>query len=136
MEVNAEVCPKVPGVVTGVEGTLSDTGCGNLFDSAELSLQSRSLGGVTSVQEGFDGYMALRCASSSASERWKEREQQSARVLVSPGVYSGNKVKGRWRRSWVKVCNKYAGAFPVVVEPFDAHAQALVLSVATAMWGC
>jgi hypothetical protein len=62
-------------------------------------LESKSLVGRTYVQEGCVGKVWFMWRKNSASSKAKEREQQSARMLVIPGVKTGVKVKGTARRA-------------------------------------
>jgi hypothetical protein len=56
-------------------------------------------------------------------------------MLVVPGVYKGNTVKGWAQRKRDSRCRRKAGAWIDVVDPFHNQAQALVLPVAKAMCG-
>jgi hypothetical protein len=92
--------------------------------------QSASVLGWTSVQEGCVGNCRCSLCKNSESDKWREREQKSAIVLVIPGV----KIECRtvlWR--WA-VCVRWrrrkAGAVFEDVDPFVDHDNDGVLSVA------
>jgi hypothetical protein len=108
----------------------------NIFNSAEFSAEVISVGGVTSCQEFCMGNIALMWARKSTSSIAKEREQQSASVLVAPGVYSGDKAKGDARRWRASRCKMYAGAATDMVEPLRTQETAATLSEAKSIVGC
>ncbi len=92
--------------------------------------QSVSVLGWTSVQEGCVGNCCCILCKNSESDKWKEREQKSAMLLVVPGV----KIECRtvlWRRAvWASWHRRKAGVVFEDVEPFADHDNAGVLSVA------
>ncbi len=55
VKIDTEGDPQVPVRVGGVGSTKGNTTVCSLFNIAEFTLERRSLGGVTSVQEGCTG---------------------------------------------------------------------------------
>jgi hypothetical protein len=67
------------------------------------------------------------------SVREKKREQQSAIVLVLPGVYTGVSVYGVCRRRCARRCNRYAAGPVDIVAPLATQETVGMLSEASSI---
>jgi len=62
-------------------------------DSAEIKFEASPLGGGTIVQPPLIGNWEDIASRKAWSDRWKEQEQKSAKVLVVPAAKTGSNVK-------------------------------------------
>ena len=99
IKLDTKVCPDGPCVVVGQLTTCGDAMANSFPHKVEIMLESNSLVGWTYVQEGCVGKVWSMWIKNAVSSKAKEREQQSARVLVVPLVKIGVKVKGMARRA-------------------------------------